>query len=461
MSNGGRARVPGLSHRKVRTAAEKVFNEADPDSEWFESLEERKCKEIIRLLERDPMLLKFTGRQERTALHVAVMQGCTHLVEQILELFNIDSHSGIDLTMAELLDAVDGRCQETALCIAVVVGNGCVVDILKRATINSKSMRRRHGAPSITPGQGGPSIDKNELMSTTSNERDNLRAIVQQILDEDQELDYKYKFLEEEYVNQSEFEYVEDCKEFLLHFTFTLNESTGYQMTEIVKSLQQSIAARAKDAFLLRFLFTLQDAQGRRPLHVAVDCNETEAALALIPPEKEYDDIVNMADGAGRTGLHRAAAQGFVAAIDALMEDSRTNCNVLICRTEDAELAGLLPTSCQYYKATPLHLAILHNYTMCVNWLVGKPRPADVNKRLRRPSQPYSATPTLPPDYNSPLRDIEFCSPLQLAAVLGHVGPLEVLMEVSKDTYPISQFDEVSVQELIEKCNYQSARCLC
>lgn len=451
MSHSGEARAPGLSHRKVRTVGDKVFSEADPDSEWFQSLEERRCKEIIRLLEREPMLLKLTSHQERTALHVAVIQGCAHLVEQILELFNTDSPAGIDLTVAEVLDAVDGRCQETALHIAVVVGNGNVLHILKRATISSRSARPRHeshlikGAPATTPGQGsGPSTGKNEPMSTTSDERVKLRSIVQQILDVDKEQDYRYKFLEEEYGNQTEFEFVEDCKEFLLHFTFTLRESAGYQMIEVVKSLQESIVGRAKDALVLKFLFTLQDAQGRCPLHVAADYNYgVQDALDLIPREEEYHDIVNMADGAGRTALHRAAAQGFVNAVDRLLKDSRANCNALICRMEDAELAGLLPKSCEYYKATPLHLAILHNYTNGVAWLAQTKRPFDpsfhtkcVNKRLRRPSEPYSATPPPHPDYESPLKDIEFCSPLQLAAVLGHVGPLGVLMQVSKIFIP-------------------------
>lgn len=128
------------------------------ESQWANALERRDCKKLMLLLHQNPLLKLVTGRDGRTVLHVAVIQGCVQLVTQIFEQEIVNQNRDVDRNnqlgkldksnkdgrkvsrsstkklsvedLKKLLKAKDARSKTDAFNLAEIVGNKEVLQIL-------------------------------------------------------------------------------------------------------------------------------------------------------------------------------------------------------------------------------------------------------------------------------------------------------------------------------------------
>ena len=171
-----------------------------------------------------------------------------------------------------------------------------------------------------------------------------------------------------------------------------------------------------KGPHVLRHLFQLRNAQGQTPLHLALESHSSHYLVRLIPGGKsgqENAECLNMRDSRGWTALHCASVRSSTC-LYALLEDGRADVNATVERISGERW------DCT--RATPLHLAVIHNRSVAVQWLLQDPR-TDVNALFRR--QIYFDDSL----YVSRLGyDVDEWTTLQLAAMAGLPGMVKVLM---------------------------------
>ncbi|CAM6099699.1 unnamed protein product [Calypogeia fissa] len=115
-------------------------------------------------------------------------------------------------------------------------------------------------------------------------------------------------------------------EEYLFHFLCESNdnESIRNDYESIRKDLWSKIRSRGE---LWSFVLTMKDSQGRTPFHVAME-SEVESFLSLLKDVDRSDEdqrkiiifAMKTPDGAGRTTAHRAAAGGYTAALESLLQ---------------------------------------------------------------------------------------------------------------------------------------------
>ncbi len=351
------------------------FVEGLPDSNWVRGLEERDCKTLLQLLERSPSSWVETSREGRNVLHVAIIQGCTELVKQVLKLppqgssrsfVDDDSFSNNLPSLKTLLNAMDGRCKVDVFCLASIVGNQDVIQILDKTTQNQKVERQA----------------EDDNAESQANDDDNtgndcLRGLMQNALKLSKNA--RFKSMIEKDVD---YNFEDPKRKELLIF------HCACKRAHLFKKFIHGVVEKAREQGVLQELFQLKDAQGRTPLHVAVDLGRatTQELLDLLPKEAEFADCINARDGAGRTPLHRAVANNlgfsYSRVAEILVNDIRTDVN--------AEWRDGM---------TALHLAILHNDPSTAELLLAAKgadgsKLVDVAKKITRDISVYKTTAT-------------------------------------------------------------------
>jgi len=360
------------------------FVEGIPDSSWVRGLEERDCKKLLQLLERSPSSWVETSREGRNVLHVAIIQGCTQLVKQVLKLppqgssrsfVDDDSFSNNLPSLKTLLNATDGRCKVDVFCLASIVGNQDVIQILDKTTHTIQDAYNAHNQKVERQAQ-----DYNA--ESQANDDDNignvcLRGLMQNALELSKNA--RFKSIIEKDVD---YNFEDPKRKELLIF------HCACKRAHLFKRFIHDVVEMARAQGVLQELFQLKDAQGRTPLHVAVDLGRatTQELLNLLPKEAEFADCINARDGAGRTPLHRAVANNlgfsYSRLAEILVNDIRTDVN--------AEWRDGM---------TALHLAILHNDPGTAELLLaakgadGSKR-VDVAKTITRDISVYKTTAT-------------------------------------------------------------------
>jgi ankyrin repeat protein len=317
------------------------FVVASPQSEWCAALKRRDCQTLLRLLQRKHNLWREIDSNGRTVLHVAVMQGCSRLVNEVLR--SVNKYNSPNTTSA--LDMLE-NAKDTSLCgadvfhIADIVGNEVV-----RSLIDGL-------ATDIQPAEQFP--DANNVLSDR----------IQYILDNLDHEGTESLTLKEAFEDDVDYNFVEHGQGlFCLH--------VACKHVQLVDFLQR-VMRHTKNGgnHLLQALFELKDAQGRTLLHVAVEedglsdnsrdthmANIVTKALGILVEEPACDAVtsqncLNARDLAGRTPLHRAVANKRAgrAVIKALLDHPMTDVNAL-WRSDNVSTGNV----------TALHLAVLHN----------------------------------------------------------------------------------------------------
>jgi ankyrin repeat protein len=338
------------------------FVEGIPDSSWVRGLEERDCKKLLHLLERSPSSWVETSREGRNVLHVAIIQGCTQLVKQVLKLPpQGSSRSFVDddslPSLRTLLNATDGRCKVDVFCLASIVGNQDVIQILDKTTHTIQDANNAHSQKVEQQAQ-------DYKAESQANDDDNignvcLRGLMQNALQLNKNA--RFKSIIEKDVDYN-FEDPKHKELLIFH--------CACKRAHLFKRFIHDVVEMARAQGVLQELFQLKDAQGRTPLHVAVDLGRatTQELLDLLPKEAEFADCINARDGAGRTPLHRAVANNlgfsYSRLAEILVNDIRTDVN--------AEWRDGM---------TALHLAILHNDPGTAELLLAA-KGADGSKRV-------------------------------------------------------------------------------
>jgi ankyrin repeat protein len=324
------------------------FVEGLPDSNWVRGLEQRDCKTLLQLLERSPNSWVETTHEGRNVLHVAIIQGCTELVKQVLKLppqgssrsfVDDDSFSNNLPSLKTLLNVTDGRCKVDVFCLASIVGNQDVIQILDKATHKQKVERQAED------DNAESQANDDDNAESQANDDDNigndcLRGLMQNALKLSKNA--RFKSIIEKDVD---YNFEDPKRKELLIF------HCACKRAHLFKKFIHGVVEMAQEQGVLRELFQLKDAQGRTPLHVAVDLGRvtTQELLDLLPKEAEFADCINARDGAGRTPLHRAVANNlgfsYSRVAEILVNDIRTDVNA------EWRDDGM----------TALHLAILHN----------------------------------------------------------------------------------------------------
>jgi len=372
------------------------FFEGSPNSSWVRGLEKRDCKKLLQLLEESPRSWVETSREGRNVLHVAIIQGCTQLVKQVLELarqgssqsfVDDDSFSNNLPSLETLLKAKYGRYKADVFCLAHIVGNQDVIQILRKTNqdvYNFQIPKVEQQVKGVYNFQN-PKVERQAQdykAESQANDDDNtgnvcLRGLMQNALELRNNAQFK-SIIEKDV----DYNFEDPKRKELLVFHCACKHAKRY------KSFIGDVVEMARAQGVLQELFQLKDAQGRTPLHVAVDFGRatTQALLDLLPKEAEFADCINALDGAGRTPLHRAVANNlgfsYSRLAEILVNDIRTDVN--------AEWRDGM---------TALHLAILHNDPGTAELLLaakgadGSKR-VDVAKTITRDISVYKTTAT-------------------------------------------------------------------
>ena len=416
------------------------------ESQWANALERRDCKKLMLLLHQNPLLKLVTGRDGRTVLHVAVIQGCVQLVTQIFEPEIVNQNRDVDRNsqlgkldrsnkeerkvsksstkkisvedLKKLLRARDARSKADAFNLAEIVGNKEVLQILGSKPSMFKGGPVRHQNFEKVPVDvsdsesseasddsengsiDGPSILDYDLQPTNF-DKDEAIEIIDEVL-----ASGLYPKLQQNFEWDVDFNFEEDRKELIIHCAC---KSATFEFIDFIRSIVETMNERPG---LLQKVFNVQDTQGRTPVHVAITfCCSMQVLkefLDLLPEE-----CVNGLDAAGRTPLHRAVANGMNHAqskiVQVLANDRRTNLN--------AEWPG-------GKGATALHMAVLHNHAQSARYVLEAKRVdgfnrANLEQRMDRPIKVYKN------------KAYSHWTPLELAAVMGRTTVLEQLLRAS------------------------------
>ncbi len=381
------------------------FVVASPQSEWCAALKRRDCQTLLRLLQRKHNLWREIDSNGRTVLHVAVMQGCSRLVNEVLRSVNNPPNttsSSLDM----LLNAKDtSLCGADVFAIADIVGNTVVRDLIF------------DGLPAIIQPAEFPEADVN------------LSNRIQYILNSLHNGGTESTTLAEAFEDDVDYNFVQRQQGLLcLHVACKHAHLVGFL---------QRLIRHTKDGGnrLLQALFELKDAQGRTLLHVAVEedglgdnlrdrdmANIVTRALGILDEEPACDDVtsqncLNARDLAGRTPLHRAVANKRAgrAVIKALLDHPMTDVNAL-WRSDNVSTGNV----------TALHLAVLHNNVDAARFLLASPRiDGDIQCTLF-----IEASGIRHRNDDRPKLSGRYWTALELATIMGQVHMVDAMLEV-------------------------------
>jgi ankyrin repeat protein len=377
-------------------------------TDWHTALERRNCKMLLSLLRQAPIDTLWSDPNDRTVLHVAVIQGCLQLVNEVLHLYV--TFPNLKPTRDSLLHAKDkSLCGADALKLATVVGNQNILKTIKRA------LSANPGLPTdIDSEEEFPDAKKNEELYC---------LIKQKFLEQDAGTRSR---LNTNFKDDVDYNFVQNRHELLfLHVACKHSE-----LSDFLSAVLRETTERGNH--LLQALSELKDTQGRTLLHVAVEEHgfgdaerDTTMAdivgvlldfLGEVPQAGRYDNRVNALDSAGRTPLHRAVANGRAGSkvIQALVDHSGTDVNAR-WGSENDRVTG---------EPTALHLAVFHNNVDAAQFLLGKEETdADLKCRLFIEASGiwYS---------NKCKLAKEKWTALEFATIMGHAHIVRLLLEV-------------------------------
>ncbi|CAM6027516.1 unnamed protein product [Sphagnum balticum] len=337
---------------------------ASPQSEWCAALKRRDCQTLLSLLQRKDHLWSETDSNGRTVLHVAVMQGCSRLVNEVLRSVNKYNPPNTTSSLDMLLNAKDtSLCAADVFAIADIVGNADVRNLI----IN--------GLPANIQPAEFPEANVH------------LSDRIQDILDNLGRGGIEWKtLLEEAFEDDVDYNFVQ-------HRRGLLSLHVACKHAHLVGFLQRLIRRTKNEGnHLLQALFELKDAQGRTLLHVAVEedglgddsrdrvmANIVTTAVGILDEVPACNAVtsqncLNARDLAGRTPLHRAVANKRAgrAVIQALIDHPMTDVNAQ-WRSDNVSAGNV----------TALHLAVLHNNVDAARSLLASPRTdGDIQCRL-------------------------------------------------------------------------------
>ncbi|CAN5968406.1 unnamed protein product [Sphagnum jensenii] len=382
------------------------FVVASPQSEWCAALKRRDCQTLLRLLQRKHNLWREIDSNGRTVLHVAVMQGCSRLANEVLRSVNNPPNTTSSLDM--LLNAKDtSLCGADVFAIADIVGNTVVRDLII------------DGLPAIIQPAEFPEADVN------------LSNRIQYILNSLHNGGTESTQLAEAFEDDVDYNFVQRQQRLLcLHVACKHAHLVGFL---------QRLIRHTKDGGnrLLQALFEIKDAQGRTLLHVAVEedglgdnlrdrhmANIVTRALGILDEEPACDNVtsqncLNARDLAGRTPLHRAVANKRAgrAVIKALLDHPMTDVNALW--TSDNVSTG---------NVTALHLAVLHNNVDAARSLLASPRiDGDIQCTLF-----IEASGIRHGNDNRPKLSDRKWTALELATIMGQVHMVDAMLEAGR-----------------------------
>ncbi|CAM6012355.1 unnamed protein product [Sphagnum balticum] len=333
--------MKGISHR----AGSSGFVVASRESEWSAALKTRDCKQLLSLLQKKPRLWRKTDPNCRTVLHVAAMQGCSQLANDVLRCVEGNNPPNIQSSQEMLLSAKEkSLCDADAFSLAKIVGNSDIMTMINTVKCGTE-------LPPI------PSREVSENETAVS-------EIIEVLMDGDTHARAAIS-LKEKFEHDVDYNFVESQKHLLyLHVACKHPEFWNFLHAVIERTKRESHA-------LLEALFKLKDAQGRTLLHVAVEedglgdkghdnymAYVVKKALAIFDADPVCEDTVfkacvNSQDLAGRTPLHRAVAnqRAGSALTKALVGHRMTDVNA-IWRDDGELVTG---------NVTALHLAVWHN----------------------------------------------------------------------------------------------------
>jgi len=386
------------------------------EKQWSVAVGTRDCKRLMELLHQNPQLWLQSGPEDRNVLHVAIMQGCVKLLKQVLEapVDNGNLHE-FQKNVKKLLKTKDGRCRADAFDLAAVVGIPKIIELLKsiETKLTNGSM---HGA---TSSHGANSQmtdaplhnDQDKPIYNDSNDEDEINEMIE-------ELPWSVVHdLEELMKEDVDFNFEEERKGLIFHF--------ACKRAKTNEDFISTVVAKANEKDLLFKLFNQMDAQGRPPLHVATDfCGgeELDGIKALlnhhVPPK-----CVNVLDGAGRTPLLRAAANGM----------DLSSSTLVVKVLADNELTDLNAKWPGNSGATALHVAVLHNHGHTAKYLLQAKRTYKTDEAKREEIME---------------REIKVFrkqwrtkwTPLELAAVMGRFSVLRQLLQTPEKVCQHSRF---------------------
>lgn len=401
------------------------FIEAADGSEWFCALERGDCRQLMHHLgeTENSHFLVQTGSRGRTVLHVAAMQGCLKLVNQVIDIYGehgmfADGQSGVSLTLKELLQEKDGRSKATAFQLSKhVVGNREVTNCLHNVSGEIVSGR-------LLPVES-PNSHSERIVASLTEIMDKVLGMhnFERLLRTyDADVDYNFELPVTAQPGQNLFLFHHAFKGKGLRKLQPSSERVGSSESIIkvgekfvelvIRECINSLQADQRPMDLLQYLFKLQDARGRTPLHVATpDRNNfnIELVFELLPREEaSYAECINAVDARGWTPLHWAVSH-FNMNLHTHVKDERVNLN------------ATLPGSC----ATPLHIAVLHGQGHRVTPLLEAKR-EDPRKRTNV-NAIFKGCVMIRHGYHNHSSHSVW-TPLQLAAVLGHADAVEHLL---------------------------------
>ena len=402
--------------------AEKSYDVAS--KQWDVALQKRDCRRLLELLQQHPRLWLQASPEDRTVLHVAVLQGCVELVKQVLEPHD-DKGDRIEFKMNvnKLLHAKDGKCRADVFNLAYIIGNREVSRALKLArkvdSVNSRDSKggRQSGGSSKSSSHGRVDASKyrtSNFLSYTDIDNDNCQEVggaeddINQLIAELPKSNL-FRKLQRQMTEDVDYNFEKNQKGLVFHLACKRGAYTN-------RDFITTVAEKAKERpGLLRKLFNLKDPQGRAPLHVATDycvvgeeIQGLQVLLDLMP-----DECVNTVDAGGRTALLRATANGMSLkssqAVRVLAYDRRTDLNA----------------EWPYSGATALHVAALHGHAQSAKFLLTAPKEkaeqrVDVEKQMRRPIKVHTFHQYLNAKW----------TPLELAVVMGRFSVVVELLKV-------------------------------
>lgn len=252
-----------------------------------------------------------------------------------------------------------------------------------------------------------------------------------------------------------EFEFV-SAKEVFIHFLCSVDSIWWGEKDEAKYSHVRFyfIAAVVRECKLqgkLTALFKLHDPQGRTPLHVAIEhwnLDIVEMFWRLMRLMKKNEEVLggwsdedgyecwNARDAAGRTPLHAMVVSRFDNA-EYLLRVKWVDVDARVCPQHYEDWVALLNWKAPYvmlsqkYKekehCTAIHLAVLHNHMNVVGQLISFPSQSKtnhLNDYLRRGL--FSQV----QDDESLMHEGQYLSAIQLAASMGHINILCLLLNV-------------------------------
>ena len=363
--------------RKVLTARpRKVVGlvEAPPRSPWSEALDNADCKQLMILLLENPCRVAQKGKAGFTVVHAAAKRGCLELLDQVFDLFNdndrfVDEKEGIELSLQELLKAETNlesveKARLTAFELAWwSMGDYKCRDYLVKGRPDEETFLSYQ---SKIFGSSVASVADDEESSSP-------RALLLGVLADHRSL--LSETMRSGFEEDVEYNFVADCEELRFHHACQQVEPNSY--FTYVEAVTRGCVGKGRH--VLKYLFQLRNAQGETPLHLLVKnyIGTIPYVLSLIPrgeSGQENAECVNMRDSRGWTALHCASTvEGESIKVEVLLAEERTDVNAKVESMSDRECA----------RATPLHLAVIHNNLKGVGVLWVHPR-IDVNALFHR-----------------------------------------------------------------------------